>query len=276
NHALGTLCVIDFEPRKLTIGQIESLKALANQVMHLFESRRNQMLLSKTMKALQEKNIQMEEFNFTACHDLQEPLQTITNFSELLIKKGSLDKESTFYVDLINSSAKRMKELITGLLEYSQIDKGLKIEEVDCNEILEQVKIDLLYSIEQNEATLEIANLPTIRTNKAGIKQVFQNLISNAIKFHKPGVNPKIKIDVIQSDGQFQFCVQDNGIGIKKEFYGNVFSIFNRLHNSNEYQGLGIGLAHSKKILEALGGEIWIESEFGVGSKFYFKLPLII
>ena len=274
-HALGTLCVIDVKPNRLNQDQIDSLKALAKQVMNLLESRKDNILLKKTLKVLETKNLQLEEFNYIACHDLQEPLQTIRNFSTLLKAKHSakLDIEANKYLNLIEAATDRMKELIVGLLDYSKDGSNLKKTSINTAYIIDEIKEDLNFNLIKNQASITVDKIPVISTHKTSFKQVLQNLISNALKFHSPNNNPVIKISAKSNKSNLEFCVADNGIGIKPEHQKSIFLIFSRLHNQNEFNGIGIGLAHCKKIVESLGGEIWVESEYGKGSQFYFSIP---
>ena len=274
-YALGTLCVIDVKPNQLNQEQKDALKALAKQVMNLLKSRRDNILLEKTLLDLKSKNLQLEEFNYIACHDLQEPLQTIRNFSTLLKAKhsSSLDEDGIKYLNLIEGATDRMKDLIVGLLDYSKDEDNLKKTTINTFEIVNEIKEDLNFNLMKNKASIKVEPIPNISTHKTSLKQVLQNLISNALKFHSPGKNPEIKISAKSTKTHLEFCVADNGIGIKPEHQKSIFLIFSRLHNQNEFNGIGIGLAHCKKIVESLGGKIWVESEFGKGSKFYFSLP---
>jgi len=167
-----------------------------------------------------------------------------------------------------------MKSLINDLLVYSRVNtKEFPAEEVDVNKILKQTINTLKTRIEETGAIVLVENMPTVTANELQLGQLFQNLISNAIKFRKPNLKPEVKITAKHSGHEWMFSVTDNGIGIKKEFTDKIFVIFQRLHNSQEYPGTGIGLAICKKIVEKLGGHIWVESNNGAGSTFSFTIP---
>ncbi len=229
-------------------------------------------LLQYTIE-LERKNKEIEQFAYAASHDLQEPLRSIANFSNLLARKldNHSDKEIIKYMDLINGGATRMSKLIFDLLEYSRIGKDMTMRVTDCNTLVHEIIVDLAAIIEESEVEIEIEKLPVI--NCYDLKSVFQNLILNAIKFKKPGISPSITISASDTGKEFLFRIKDNGIGIEKEYYKRIFVIFQRLHTRFEYAGTGIGLSLCKKIIELHGGEIGVESELGTGSTFYFTIP---
>jgi PAS domain S-box-containing protein len=226
-------------------------------------------------RKLEISNNNLEQFAYVASHDLQEPLRTITNFAQELElnMKDSLDTESTLYLHYIVTASERMKILIKDLLMYSRIGKKRVIEMVNCEHIMKDVLTDTDLLIKETEAKITIHPLPVIRACKTEIHQLFQNLLVNAIKYRKPDVIPHVEIAAEEEGGYWVFIMKDNGIGIDKEFYTRIFVIFQRLHSQNEYSGTGIGLATCKKIVEMNGGKIWVKSEPGQGSIFYFKLP---
>ena len=177
------------------------------------------------------------------------------------------------YLDFILQASHRMSALIKGLLAYAKLGVDHKIEPIDCQQIVETVCQNLASQISQSGARLEIGQLPVVKGFEIGLQMLFQNLISNSLKFRQKEILPVIKISCREEGLDWIFCVEDNGIGIDPEFYQRIFNIFNRLHNQREYEGSGLGLAHCKRIVELLGGDIWLESEPGKGSKFYFSLP---
>ncbi|WP_163397263.1 PAS domain S-box protein [Flavobacterium fluviatile] len=231
-------------------------------------------MITKNRK-LEFQNTELEQFAYIASHDLQEPLITVSHCSELLEEElaGKLDEDQRHYLTFIRSSTSRMQLLVKGLLDYSRIGKERIMSTVDCNTIVSDVILDMKSSIDECNATIEYQDLPTIEANTTEMRQLFQNLISNAIKFRKKGNSPKVKITAVMEEKKWVFSVADNGIGIKKEDLEKVFVIFKRLHNRNEYQGTGIGLSHCKKIIEHHNGRIWVESKYNEGSTFKWTLP---
>jgi len=223
---------------------------------------------------LESKNKELEQFAYVASHDLQEPLRTTSSFVELIRKQyhGKLDGNADKYIDYVIQASDRMKTLIKDLLDYSRIGREKKFEPVDCNVTFGEVMADLAKVIKENKAEIIANRLPLVYAFPTELKLLFQNLISNSIKFQKPGIAPKIEISANKENGHWHFVFRDNGIGIEKQYQQRIFIIFQRLHNRSEYEGSGIGLAHCKKIVELHGGKIWVESEAGRGSTFHFTL----
>jgi PAS domain S-box-containing protein len=226
------------------------------------------------IKQMEEKNRELEQFTYIASHDLQEPLRSITSFIELFQQEyqGVFDENAQTYFDFVLQSTGRMKELIKGLLDYSRIGKQMIIRKEDCNEILRQVVHDLNNSIDRSKATVNIDPLPSIYASGLHLRILFQNLIANSLKFNKPGIPPVIHISVEQNKTHWQFCIKDNGIGMDIKYQDKIFTIFQRLHTKDTYEGTGIGLAHCKKIVQLHDGKIWFESKPGEGTEFYFTI----
>ena len=232
--------------------------------------------LKQTMGMLEKTNGELEQFSYAASHDLQEPLRMVTGFLNLLEKQYEpvLDAKGKQYISFALDGAKRMRQLIVDLLEFSQIGrKALTKEDINLPALIEEIRMLYSSEIEKKKATIVAERLPVIHSNRIALNQVFQNLISNSLKYcHAAADNVVINISALEKEAHWQFCVSDNGIGISKENYHKVFVIFQRLHGKEKYPGTGIGLAITKKNIELLGGEIWVESEEGKGSEFYFTV----
>lgn len=230
---------------------------------------------SQFIKKLQQKNQELEQFAYIASHDLQEPLRSLKSIITLLkidLKDKVTPKTEEFF-GFIDSSATRMTDLIKGLMDYARLGGEKKLETADLNVLLQDVHFDIKDRIEREKGTLIIGKMPTLKVYPTETRLLFQNLISNAIKFKKPDIDPIVEIKATEEENFWKFEVKDNGIGIKERQQKKVFVIFQRLHKREDYEGTGIGLAHCKKIVTMHGGEIWVESEFGVGSSFFFTLP---
>jgi light-regulated signal transduction histidine kinase (bacteriophytochrome) len=227
---------------------------------------------------LTSSNKEIEQFAYIASHDLQEPLKTLSNYVGLFLKKynGQLDKDADQYLAVIGRTTSRMQSLIRDLLDYSKIEKDKNKTAIDCNILLQDILYDMAISISESKAAIYSEQLPIINGYLSGLKSLFQNLISNAIKFRKRNLYPIINITVQTKDEEWLFAIKDNGIGIDKIYYKKLFIIFQRLHNKDVYAGTGIGLAQCKKIVELHGGRIWLESELENGSTFYFTIPKTI
>ncbi len=264
-------------PVEISLSPMETEEGMwvSAAIRDITDKKRDHEALREYARKLEISNNNLEQFAYVASHDLQEPLRTITNFAYELEQKqkGTLDEESTIYLNYIVTASERMKVLIKDLLMYSRIGKKRVVEPVDCAQIMKDVLTDMDLLIKENQAKVTVHPLPAILACKTEIIQLFQNLLANAIKYRKADVTPEVEIAAERDGGYWIFMVKDNGIGIDKEFFARIFVIFQRLHNQNKYSGTGIGLATCKKIVEMNGGKIWVKSEAGQGSIFYFKLP---
>ena len=225
---------------------------------------------------LKRSNENLEQFAYVASHDLQEPLRVMASYSQLLERryKNKLDTDADEFIGFIVEAVGRMQRLINDLLAYSRIgrkDDSL-LTELDCNQVLRRVLESMSVIIASSNAKVTFDPLPILNGNESSFVQLFQNLIGNALKFHGQEP-PRIHINAKQSGQEWIFCVKDNGIGIEPQYKEKIFLIFQRLHSREEYPGTGIGLSICKKIVESYGGKIWVESEPGKGSNFYFTIP---
>lgn len=224
---------------------------------------------------LSSANKELEQFAYVASHDLQEPLRTISIFVGLIEEKysGKTDEDTELYLKQIVNAASKMQNLIKDLLDFSQIGRNISFAATDCNNILKEVIANLGATIKESKAKITTTVLPVVIGNEIELRQLFQNLISNAIKFHKKNSNPEIEITFVEKETEYLFAFKDNGIGLEEQYKDRIFIIFQRLHTATEYAGTGIGLATCKKIVALHNGKIWMESKLGHGSIFYFTIP---
>ena len=219
----------------------------------------------------------VREFTYTASHDLQEPLRTVSSFVDLLHKRTvtKLDAEEHAIMTDIQAGVSRMKILLRDLLTYAQagVNVNFVVRSISANHVLSEALADLQLAIVESGAVIGHAPLPDVIADAAQLGQVFQNLLGNAIKYRRQSEPPRIHIGVERRIGQWEFSVRDNGLGFDPNYSERIFLPFQRLHSRGEYRGTGIGLAICKKIIEAHGGRIWVESEPGIGSVFYFTIP---
>jgi PAS domain S-box-containing protein len=232
--------------------------------------------LVKTVGELKRSNDELQQFAYVASHDLQEPLRMVASYTQLLGKryKGRLDSDADEFIAFAVDGCNRMQGLIEDLLAYSRAGtNGQTLCEVSSENALRQALTNLKASIEQSGAVVTHDGLPPIRMDETQLTQVFQNLVGNAIKY-RGAETPQVHVSASQNAAnEWVFSVKDNGLGIDPQYFERIFVLFQRLHGRNEFEGTGIGLAICKKVLERVGGRIWVESELKLGSTFYFALP---
>ena len=271
-----------FEARISSINEIEvivvvrNITALKKAQLSLQENIKELDVKNKQLQEYIDSNMQLENFAYIASHDLREPVRTMRSFAQLLQKKygESLDKSGNNYIKFIVDSSNHMNQLIQDLLTYSRVNtEEHELTSIHINEILEQTLAGIQEFVKEKNATIEIkGEMPVLNANKTKMKQLFQNLIFNAIKFHKPDLAPVVQISVEDMHTHWQFSIKDNGIGIAPEFKEKIFLLFKKLHSRKEYHGTGLGLAICKRVVEQYKGEIWLDSTPGEGSTFYFTL----
>mgnify|MGYP002789643951 CR=1 FL=1 len=251
--------------------EAEVLARIENQL----RIQRLQQKLTEQNKELARSNRELEQFAYVVSHDLQQPLQSVTGFVRLIMLKyqAGMDETAHDYLNRIHDAGMRMQRLIQDLLSYARLGtQEREFHPVDGNQLLEQVVENLQMVIAEKQVSLTHDPLPKLMGNETQLLQLFQNLISNAIKFMHPEVSPQIKISVNRQDRYWQFGIHDNGIGIAPENLDRIFEVFQRIHSEKKYPGSGIGLATCRKIVENHGGSIWVDSQLDVGTTFFFTL----
>lgn len=265
-YTRANMCAVEIDGNRSFISVQEDITA----------RRLSQQRLKKSAEEIARSNRELETFAYMASHDLKEPLRTISNYLTLLDRKhgGALGPEACEYMEFAMDASRRMQHLIDDLLDYSKVSmKARQVVPVDCELVLRDVRRNLRASTEETGAEIQISHLPIIEGDAFQLGQLFQNLLTNSIKYRRPTVPPKIVIDSVHRDEEWVFRVKDNGIGIDMSFAERIFQLFQRLHTYQEYPGTGLGLAACKRIVERHGGRIWVESQPGEGSSFYFTIP---
>ncbi len=232
--------------------------------------------LQKAQIQLRAINEELEQFAYAASHDLKEPLRMIKVYTQFIEKKvkNQLDNSTSEYFDFVTGGVTRMERLLTDLLEYSRLGRSNRTaKDTDLNDVLLAVTNNLMVTMQETDAAIVSNQLPVLKSTSTEMIQLFQNLIANSIKFRQQDVNPEIKIKHEEEGESHHFYIMDNGIGIPKEACSRVFNIFERLHGRTEYEGTGIGLATCKKIIDNMGGRIWVEPGEKVGTIFQIVIP---
>lgn len=275
-HAAEAIGRGESATRVAALGTVPELGRLGRAFNRMAEDleEREQGLIQLTAD-LRNSNRDLEQFAYVASHDLQEPLRKITSFADLLTRRygGQLDETGQRYINYMVDGAKRMSQLINHLLTYSRLGThGKAFTRMALGDALDIALDNLQISLEQTGAVVRRGYLPTVTADVAQIGQLFQNLIGNALKYRGPDT-PQVAIEARRRDDTWEVSVADNGLGIAKQHHDRVFRMFQRLHTAQEYPGAGIGLSFCKRIVERHGGRIWVESEEGKGSTFFFTLP---
>jgi PAS domain S-box-containing protein len=237
--------------------------------------RKIQDLTLKKKFELELRNKELEQFAYIASHDLQEPLRTVSNYMEIFVEDyaSKLDDDAKKYIDSVKRATNRMSAQVKALLDFSRLGKGQKLVSVDFRRVVDLVIEDLHAVIKKSNAKIKIGDLPVVAAYETEVGILFQNLISNAIKFRREEASPEIAIQSEMMESGWKFSIRDNGIGIAPTHFKRIFDIFQRLHTTAKYEGNGIGLSVCRRIVELHGGEIWVDAELGQGSTFNFTIP---
>ena len=226
-------------------------------------------------RELERSNHELHQFAYVAAHDMQEPLRAISSFSQLLSQRyrGRLDPDADQFIGFVLNGANRIHSLVNDLLTYSEVrGRYAGLEPVNCETILENTLTDLALALDDTGGGVTHDPLPVVRADPTQLGRVFQHLVGNALKFHGTAP-PRVHVSAERQPGAWRFSVSDNGIGIEPQYTEQIFLIFKRLHGPGRYSGTGVGLAIAKKIVDSHGGRIWVESEIGKGSTFFFTIP---
>ncbi len=234
--------------------------------------------LDEQAQELQRSNAELEQFAYVASHDLQEPLRKVASFCQLLEQRygEQLDERGQQYVWFAVDGAKRMQQLINDLLAFSRVGQSaVRRSVIEMDAVVQQARVSLATAIEETRAQIDVAPLPQVRGEPGLLAVVFQNLIGNALKFHRDGAPPHVEVGVERDGDEWRFACSDDGIGIEPQHAERIFMIFQRLHSKEAYAGTGIGLAMCRKIVEFHGGRIWLDTEIAGRTTFRFTLPTV-
>jgi light-regulated signal transduction histidine kinase (bacteriophytochrome) len=244
--------------------------------LDITERRLAEEALLRRTEELKRSNTELEQFAYVASHDLQEPLRMVSSYMQLLSRryKGKLDSNADEFIAFAVDGAKRMQQLINDMLEFSRVaTRGHEFKPVEADTALKQALWNLKAAIEESHANVTFDPLPVVNADSGQLTQLFQNLIGNALKFRRQEP-PRVHVSAERRAKEWVFSVRDNGIGIEPQHLERIFVIFQRLHAASEFPGTGLGLAICKKIAERHGGRLWVTSEPGAGSVFYFSIPV--
>lgn len=261
----------------LTVMPIKGEKCVVSIFYDITEKKKIENDLRRKTLELASSNKELENFAHISSHDLQEPLRTVSNYMQIFEEDylDKLDEDAKKHIYAVKNATKRMSNLIKALLDYSRLGREKKLVYINCRNIVNDVLADLNNLIETSKAKIILTDLPDLYVYETELHQLFQNLISNAIKFRSTLVPPEIKITATLKNNLWEFAVADNGIGIDEKYQSRIFDIFQRVHSATQYEGSGIGLANCKKIVEMHQGQIWAEYSLGNGSTFKFTIPII-
>ncbi|MGV3459118.1 MAG: ATP-binding protein [Flavobacterium sp.] len=260
---------IYFIPLETDIG-----KFFLTYIIDISVSRQNQNIIKSQLIELQSKNQELEQFNYISSHDLQEPLRTVLNYLDMIEEDyPETNPEVQMHLSAVKNTVTRMSRIVKSLLEFGRLGRNKKLAMTDVGELINHVTEDLQNMIRESGTNIIVYGaMPRLYAYETELRQLFQNLISNAIKFRKAGTAPHIEIGCAKKMGRYRFYVSDNGIGIDPKYFDRIFNIFQRLNREEDYEGHGIGLANCKKIVEMHGGKIWVESQPGKGTTFIFTI----
>ncbi|WP_117594447.1 ATP-binding protein [Haloprofundus halophilus] len=271
----GILGTHDAEPQTFTDEDVNFVQSVANVLAEAIERHRYKVELEQLVADLEESNERLEQFAYAASHDLQEPLRMVSSYLQLIEDRADeeLTEETEEFLEFAVDGADRMRDMIHGLLAYSRVEgQGNTLEPVDLNEVVGDVRDDLDVCITESDADVAVAELPRVMGDERQLRQVFQNLLNNALEY-SGDERPRVRISADRNRSMWEISVRDEGIGIGPDEQDRVFEVFQRLHPQNDHGGSGIGLALCERIVERHGGDIWVESEPGEGTVFSFTLP---
>lgn len=266
--------MVDIHAQKVVEETLKDNIELKNTQAKLKE---NQRQLEKYVDELNRSNLELHQFAFVASHDLQEPVRKVLFYSDYLVNNytGVIDEKGMGFLENMRSASHRMRNLIQDLLLFSQINKEkLEFAQVDLNEIAQEASQDLEIAIEEKQAVINMPVFPVITGDKSMLRQLFENIISNAIKYSRPSHKPVVDITCKEEDGFLEIAFKDNGIGFDEQYVPQMFMLFQRLHGRAAFEGTGLGLAICRKIVEMHAGSIWAKGQEGEGATFFVSLPL--